>query len=93
MMRAKWAVFWAYTIPPLLCIPMYCAFSISPILLDRGFQTSNELMETLYAGNLSNSIETAVSSEENFDTRYIVNLSNMALAYPFLKKANFWFFR
>lgn len=93
MRRAKWVVLMAYTLSPLLCIPIYCSFSISPISQHPSLPTQMELLHFWNVKNISNLTENWLSNQESQVTRYVVNLSNLARSYPHLKKANFWFFR
>ncbi len=110
MERAKWAIASAYVTSPLLCIPIYLSFSISPFNSPPPTPSPTVLTTTSPINNgtfLNYSTEpnynttglTELSSASpnstgsNGNTKYIVNLSELAKNNPLLMTANFWLYR
>lgn len=106
MERAKWAIASAYVTSPLLCIPIYLSFSITPF--NSPPPASSPTLELTTTSAINNGTFLNYSTEANFTaanstmekldattgaTQYIVNLSDLAKNNPLLMTANFWLYR
>ncbi|CAL8121190.1 unnamed protein product [Orchesella dallaii] len=79
MKRAKCAVLAAYLFSGVLCTPIYFSFAVKSV-------------ESFRNGTALSLDQTTESPLNNTRTQYVVNMSDLALKYPFLKTANFWLY-